>query len=324
MNKPFSKYRSKPLSWWLQAPLYASRHSRRMARDGQWVRAVLDLRALQRLLDAFESGKGDPRIPPRALNLNHRPVFLRRDYENQFIYNAKFREVPFLIERCGLKPDSAILDYGCGMGRLAFPISEYLNQSGSYLGVDVVKSVVEWLQRVYAKYPNLRFEHLPIEVSQYYIASWIDDAAKDLILNKGQTAPSDISLSVPDKSIDVQISTSVFTHMFREDIIPALRELGRVTHISGIGYNTWFIADALALEGVRQGKADRQLPLEKDGLFIQKPDDPLACTAYTPEAMADIYQSAGHEIISIHHGSWSGSGRDNRVLYQDIVVSRPQ
>jgi hypothetical protein len=36
--------------------------------------------------------------------------------------------------------------------------------------------------------------------------------------------------------------------------------------------------------------------------------------------MEDIYRRAGHEIVEIRFGSWSG--RENNVSYQDIVVSK--
>src|SRR5579862_1080583 len=45
-----------------------------------------------------------------------------------------------------LKPDERVLDIGCGTGRMARPLAGYLKK-GSYYGIDIVKSSVEWCQQ---------------------------------------------------------------------------------------------------------------------------------------------------------------------------------
>ena len=41
-----------------------------------------------------------------------------------------------------LKPYHRILDIGCSVGRLAMPLRNYLNDKGSYVGLDVVPPVL--------------------------------------------------------------------------------------------------------------------------------------------------------------------------------------
>ena len=38
-----------------------------------------------------------------------------------------------------LEPDHRVLDVGCGVGRLAIPLTKYLSRSGSYNGFDIVQ-----------------------------------------------------------------------------------------------------------------------------------------------------------------------------------------
>jgi len=40
-------------------------------------------------------------------------------------------------------------------------------------------------------------------------------------------------------------------------------------------------------------------------------------------ARALVKVAARHEIVEVLHGSWSGSGRDNDIIYPDVGISRP-
>jgi 2-polyprenyl-3-methyl-5-hydroxy-6-metoxy-1,4-benzoquinol methylase len=42
----------------------------------------------------------------------------------------------------GLKPEHRVLDVGCGIGRMAVPLTEYLSGPGEYRGFDIVKKGV--------------------------------------------------------------------------------------------------------------------------------------------------------------------------------------
>src|SRR6185436_8715576 len=60
-----------------------------------------------------------------------------------------------LLIQCGLKPDGYLIDVGCGSGRLAKPLAEYL--SGMYLGIDVVPDMLDYA-RTLAGREDWRFE----------------------------------------------------------------------------------------------------------------------------------------------------------------------
>lgn len=47
---------------------------------------------------------------------------------------------------------------GCGIGRMAIPLTEYLSEEGSYEGFDVVRRGVKWCQEnITTRCPNFRF-----------------------------------------------------------------------------------------------------------------------------------------------------------------------
>lgn len=59
----------------------------------------------------------------------HRGRNVQRDGE-QFLQ--------YFIELGGLKPSDRVLDVGCGIGRLAIPLTQYLDARGGYAGLDIV------------------------------------------------------------------------------------------------------------------------------------------------------------------------------------------
>ncbi len=60
-----------------------------------------------------------------------------------------------LLIYLGLKPNDYLIDVGCGAGRLANKLQEYL--SGPYLGTDVVPELLDYARSI-VKRPDWRFE----------------------------------------------------------------------------------------------------------------------------------------------------------------------
>src|SRR5262245_9249020 len=71
-----------------------------------------------------------------------------------------------MISQGFIRPDSKVLDVGCGLGRLARPLTKYLN-GGEYCGVDIVKSSIEWCRANYASYQNFDFRYADVYNTVY-------------------------------------------------------------------------------------------------------------------------------------------------------------
>ena len=79
-------------------------------------------------------GRADDLTPPRRLQ--------------QFVgggFQTVGREfLAHLRQLCRLQPQESVLDIGCGVGRIAVPLLDYLGPQGSYLGFDISRDAVEW------------------------------------------------------------------------------------------------------------------------------------------------------------------------------------
>ena len=83
-------------------------------------------------------------------------------------YSFGILEREILIQY-GLQPDGYVIDIGCGSGRLAKPLAQYLT-TGKYLGTDVVPALVDYARNLVAR-PDWRFEvveglHIPEQGGQ--------------------------------------------------------------------------------------------------------------------------------------------------------------
>lgn len=101
----------------------------------------------------------------------------------------------------GLGKHDYVIDVGCGCGRLAKPLSEYLE--GPYLGIDVVPGLIEYARKLVPR-PDWRFE-----------------------------VADGLSISEADAKADMVCFFSVFTHLLHEQSFVYLREAKRVLHPGG-------------------------------------------------------------------------------------------
>jgi ubiquinone/menaquinone biosynthesis C-methylase UbiE len=82
-----------------------------------------------------------------------------RDEAMQMAVGGEFEALGLLekdlLIQLGLRPNDYLIDVGCGSGRLAKPLSEYL--AGLYLGIDVVPELVDYARTLVDR-PDWRFE----------------------------------------------------------------------------------------------------------------------------------------------------------------------
>jgi SAM-dependent methyltransferase len=258
----------------------------------------------------------EPEIPSPALNYNQAPSRTLARYVDDFKRDACLKELPFLID-LGLRNDSVLFDYGCGLGRLAYAASKYLSKTGSYIGYEPNREALSFLKSAYGARENFKFHGDELPLDEDYVAMQSGQSRQG-----GKKSIDILPQTYVERIVDFQYSSSVMTHMWLDSISRLLENFNFIVKPAGVCVNTWLIIDDFARYALDCSMADRRLPHVVNKAFTYSTTNPLVCTAYELTDVRAAYDSAGHEILKIMWGSWSGRG--NGVHYQDIVISRPR
>ncbi len=210
------------------------------------------------------------------------------------------------IELGHLKPDAAVLDVGCGIGRMAAPLTKYLHQ-GTYDGFDIVELGIRWSRyHISRQYPNFRFQHA--------------DIYHELYNPKGKCRAAEYRFPYPDASFDYVFLTSVLTHLLPADMNNYLHEVGRVLKPHGRALITYFLLNDESRRLIAAGASHRQFaPFQPECWTIDR-RNPEVALAYDEPYVREAHVKAGLELEPIRYGSWPG--RKNYLSYQDITCSR--
>ncbi len=243
-------------------------------------------------------GRRDPLTPPRKLlhgtggGLDIGDAYLRH-----------FREL------AGLTPHESVLDVGCGVGRMALPLTKYLSTPGRYEGFDVVRANAAWCRdAITPRFPNFRFRHV--------------DVFNRLYNARGKLAGDTYRFPHADASFDFAFLTSVFTHLLPPDAAHYLAELGRVLRPGGRCLATFFLVNPESAALVDAGRGLFRLHPTGGPYRVSDPAAPEFCVALEEPFVAAAARAAGFTHVEPHYGTWCG--RPAGADFQDIVVLRKE
>ena len=208
-----------------------------------------------------------------------------------------------------IDPGASILEPGCGVGRDAIELTEHLSRNGSYIGFDIIRPSIDWCrQNITPRHPNFRFHWMDI-FSQIHNPS-------------GTLKVQDVILPAEDGSVDRILLQSVFTHMFREDIVHYLREFRRVLKPNGLAFASCFILDDTARAAIERTRPALTFEHRYDDYWINNADFPEGSVAYTEPMIVQMLERSGMKLAQpMHYGAWSG--RENPEYGQDLMVVQP-
>lgn len=209
-----------------------------------------------------------------------------------------------------MKPTDTVLDVGCGVGRMALPMTNYLKR-GRYIGFDIVPEGIAWCRdHITTKHPNFQFV--------------VADLYNERYNPGGKQKAKDFRFPVDDTSVDFVFLTSVFTHLLLPDATRYLREIGRVLRPGGQILGTWFLLNDESRTFMPTVKNGLGLVHSVDGsrdVLVHDLSIPEAAVGFSEGLVRDLHCGAGLTIQDpIHFGSWCG--RENFLSYQDIVVAK--
>ena len=213
----------------------------------------------------------------------------------------------YLVELCGLQPGDAVLDVGCGSGRIALPLTEYLNREGRYAGFDVSPPAVAWCsENISGSHPNFEFSVVDVKNGAYN--------------PKGQHTSSDFRFPYPDGSFDIVLLASVFTHMLPQDVQHYLHEIVRVLKPGGRSLITFFLLNEQSLALIAEGKGSLNFEHAMPGYRTTHIEHPEAAIAYPEDFVRYLYENCGLDLRQpLRYGTWSG--RSDGLSFQDVVIA---
>lgn len=219
-----------------------------------------------------------------------------------------------LVEGLDMKPDEDLLDIGCGVGRVAIALTDYISESGSYEGFDVVPRGIAWCQsQITPRYPNFHFRAVDVHSRQYNPI--------------GGDPAGGFTFPYRDNSFDIAIAVSVFTHMRPDGVLRYLEEAHRVLRPGGRIVATFFLTDQAVLDLLAEGGGDFSLDYEVTDVSgrtfrASDPNVPEYNVGLDLQEVLGYYAEAGLKP-AVHRGWWSGcEERQPHVDYQDIVIAR--
>jgi cyclopropane fatty-acyl-phospholipid synthase-like methyltransferase len=147
--------------------------------------------------------------------------------DTAFIATA-VNDVKRLADYCGLTTASSLLDWGCGVGRLAVGVREHFGHIRDYHGVDVQPELISWADKNLAG-PGYRFTYVDVSNERYN-----PDGSPD------RTVASDPG------SVDVFYAYSVFSHMNDLDTPAYLKLIAQALSPGGKAMVTCFVEEDVA------------------------------------------------------------------------------
>jgi SAM-dependent methyltransferase len=203
------------------------------------------------------------------------------------------------------RPGFRIIDIGCGSGRQAAFLKQYMPDC-KYLGLDVWADAIAWAQKS---------------------ISAVQRDVKFILLEKasGYAGMSAYRLPAETRSTHLVMALSLFTHLSPPASLDYFSETRRVLLDNGVALFTFMLLDE---NSERQAEA----AANRAGLHMTKTPD--ACwfgkggyldIYYSEAAIRRMAEQARLDVIAIRRGHWyrRDGGCINFAAYQDMIVLRP-
>jgi ubiquinone/menaquinone biosynthesis C-methylase UbiE len=255
------------------------------------------LRALAPLDYVSRSLKGKRELPPLHLRRYVGPL---RSFESS---GAEFMSYLRLI--AALQPHERILDIGCGCGQMALHLQTYLNQNGSYVGVDIHRPSIDWCRKkIASRLSNFEFAHIDV---------------RNLTYNPAGIHPAETyRLPYEDGSFDVVLLKSVFTHMRPPEVSNYLGEVARLLNANGRCLVTFFLLNHEQAELAKQGANTLPFGYGEGVWRYRYEHSPESAVAYDESFVRQLLDQHGLVQREVFYGSWSG--RKDGLSYQDLLL----
>jgi len=210
-------------------------------------------------------------------------------------------------------PQSAILDIGCGMGRLGRPAAQFLDPDGRYEGLDIVSDAIKWCkEHISSPHGNVNFTLVDVHNQEYN--------------PKGTLSAAEFRFPFDDDTFDVAVLVSVFTHMLPTDVEHYVCELVRVLKPAGRIFATTYLMNEDTIEMMNNPGSEWHFKHHVAPYWTTSLRVPELSVGYDEDYLRRMYIERGlSDHLDVYPGSWCGrTGHwpyDSGLEIQDVVVA---
>jgi SAM-dependent methyltransferase len=215
--------------------------------------------------------------------------------------------VTALKEMAQLSPSDRILDVGCGLGRVAWPLARELGPDGRYDGFDTAAQYIEWCTYGLPLDPQrMNFHHFDIYSSVYNTT--------------GKLTGENLIFPWPDETFTLAIATSLFTHLSAAGTVNYLREIRRTLRKGGRLFASFFVLDRESLDLMATRETSPAFVETFAEGRISDPASPDAAIAFNTDWLERMFRESGYTIDTFVPGLWRQPADGRALLYQDVFV----
>jgi len=210
-----------------------------------------------------------------------------------------------LIEHARLTPKSTILDIGCGTGRLAHSLKDFIEPK-KYVGLD---NNARYLTMARQLNPLYQFDHIDVQHDEYNPGGILD--------------PNMVELPYSNKSFDVVCVLGLFNHFRAKWVANYIRQAARVLKPKGIFFGTFILLNRSSMEHIESGNSKKPFAFnnrEGDGWY-ESHSRPLLNVALPELPIRRVFIKSNLMIKEpIRYGQWCKS--PIAITGHDIVLAR--
>jgi SAM-dependent methyltransferase len=272
------------------------KHAPALIRTKATLRATVDF-VSGGTLDLLDTllGRRKPLTPPRRL-------WGLVTARNSDFHAAGANLRDFLIGH-GLQRHHRVLDVGCGIGRLALALTEFLEPPGRYEGFDIMPVGIRWCQRITQAFPHFRFQLADVHSARYH--------------PRGTVQARDYVFPYDNDSFDLVVLSSVFSHMLPDDVTNYLTQIARVLRPGGRAVISCYLLNARSRAVLAPGRSALTFSHAGPGYWAEFAGMPEAAIAYDEAWMRARHDACGLAIVETFDGAWSTS----RTQGQDLIIA---